>query len=418
MMASVVGGGVLGYLFHFVVSRQMPVSQYGELQSLLSLFLVFGVFNSALSYFVVKHTSIFAAHEDYEANREFAEFLSEKVSRLALALLFFLFVISPLLAKLLHFSSLVGFLVISLATFFSTLAVIYQEILRGWKEFVFLGLAGIFAALIKFAAGASLAYFFHRAAAVSFSFLLMALASWCLAKYWSGRKIKRGEKISQKKTGWKEKYFSEASLRKTAVNIFFFSLILVLVSNLDILLVKYFSSAEMTGYYGAFSLIGKIILWLNLAVVSVALPEACVDGYRGKRLDKKSVLRVYFLMTTLALGFLLTYYLAPELIINLFFGKKYVFEPHLLWLFGVMSFLLSLLTLEANLSFARHDFRVVYLLVATGGGMIGSVATYHQNLKEIVLALSLSFLAGYLSVSFLNWFCEKKRLETESSEKI
>jgi len=407
MMVSAGAGGLLGYLFHFVVSRQLPISQYGELQSLLSLFLIFGIFNSALSYFVVKHTSVFAAHKDHEANREFAEFLSEKVSRLALALFVFLFVVSPLLAKLLHFSSLVGFWVIGLATFFSTLAVIYQEILRGWKEFAFLGLVGIFAALIKFIAGASLAYFFHRASAVSFSFLLMALTSWYLAKYWSRKKIKKGEEGSQKKTSWKEKYFSEVSLQKTALKIFFFSLTLVLVSNLDILLVKYFSSAETAGYYGAFSLIGKIILWLNLAAVSVALPGACVDGYKGKRLGKKSVLKVYFLMTALALGFLLVYYLVPEFIINLFFGKKYVFEPRLLWLFGVMSFLLSLLTLEANLSFARHDFRVVYLLVATGGVMIGSVATYHQNLKEIVAAFSLSFLVGYLSIFALNWFCEK-----------
>ena len=287
-MAGTLVSGLLGYAFHFVVSRQISIAQYGELQSLLSIMLIFGVFNSALSYFVIKHTSVFAAHQDFEANREFTSYLSSRVFKLTLAILLILLIASPLLASFLHFSSTIGFIVVSLATFFSTMTVIYFEILRGWQKFFFLSVAGVATAFVKFASGAILAFFSHNTAAVSFSLLLAAFAGWYLAKYWSQKKITGGN-IPGSGTGWKHKYFSGTDIRRSAMNILFFSLALILVSNLDVILVKYFSSAETAGYYGAFALLGKIVLWLNLSVAGVLLPDACADGHTGKRPDKKTL---------------------------------------------------------------------------------------------------------------------------------
>jgi O-antigen/teichoic acid export membrane protein len=400
-MAGTLVSGVLGYAFHSIVSRQISVAQYGELQSLLSAMLIFGVFNSALSYFTIKHTSVFAAHQDFEANHEFASYLMSRISKLTLTILLGLLVASPLLANLLHFSSTIGFIVVSLATFFSTMTVIYFEILRGWQKFFLLSLAGVATAFVKFASGAILAFLGRNTAVVSFSLLIAAFAGWYLAKYWSQQKI-TGKILPQSRTDWKNKYFSETNIRKSATQIFFFSLALILVSNLDVLLVKYFSSADTAGYFGAFALLGKIVLWLNLSVAGVLLPEACANGHTGKRPDKMTIRNSYALMALITLGLLATYYLVPNFVINLFFGKKYFFDSQLLWQFGLMSFFLSLLTFEANLSFAVRNFRVVYLLAATLLLMTASLARYHASLQTIVLAFSVSFFLGYCFVLVLN----------------
>ncbi|HUD08711.1 MAG TPA: oligosaccharide flippase family protein [Candidatus Saccharimonadales bacterium] len=412
-MAGTLVGGLLGYAFHFVVSRQISVAQYGELQSLLSTMLIFGVFNSALSYFTIKHTSVFAAHQDFEANREFTSYLASRVFKLTLAILLALLIASPLLANFLHFSSTIGFIVVSLATFFSTMTIIYFEILRGWQKFFLLSLAGIATAFVKFASGAILASIAHNTAAVSFSLLTAAFAGWYLAKYWSRKQITGGN-IPDAGTGWKHKYFSGTNIRRSAMNIFFFSLALILVSNLDVILVKYFSSAETAGYYGAFALLGKIVLWLNLSVAGVLLPDACADGHTGKRPDKKTLLNSYTLMALIALGLITIYYFIPNLVVNLFFGKKYILDTQILWLFGFMSFLLSILTFEANLSFAKHDFRVVYFLATTVILMVVSLARYHTNLQQIVLAFSASFFVGYLLVLAANLTHEKRRINLPS----
>jgi len=405
-MTGTLVSGLLGYAFHFIVSRQISVAQYGELQSLLSLSLIFGVFNSTLSYFTIRHTAVFAAHRDRTANLGFTAYLEKKVFKFATAILVLLILASPLLAFFLHFSSYAGFVVVSLATFLSTLTVTYSEILRGWEKFFWLTLVGIAAALVKFLSGAVLAVRFHHAAAVSFSFLLAAIVGWYLAKIWSKEKIAAGD--GQKPAAdWKNKYFSETNLRRTAAKIFFFSLALVLVSNLDVILVKYFASADIAGYFGAFNLLGKIVLWLNTAVVAVVLPGACADGHSGKRFDKKNLLGSYGLLTFVGLGSMAVFFLAPDFVIKLFFGNKYIFDTQILWLFALIAYLLSVLTLEANLSFAKRDFRVVYFLGATLLLMVVSIAKYHNDLTQIVLALSVSFLMGYISTAILNLSQEK-----------
>ncbi|MDD5490134.1 MAG: oligosaccharide flippase family protein [Candidatus Moranbacteria bacterium] len=409
MMAGTVIGGILGYLYHFVVSRRMSVPEYGELQSLLSAFLIFGVFNSALSYFTVRHTSVFAAHNDQTANWEFIDYLIPKVLKYAAIFFAALLVSSSIFSSALHFSNPVGFIVIGLATFISTIAVVYMEVLRGWKEFFIVSVVGVLVVAAKLISGAALVFFSPKISVVSFSIMIPSFVGWYLARRWSRKKIVVRD--AQEAENWKEKYFSEMNIWKSAMNIFFFSLALVLVSNADMVLVKYFSSPETAGYYGAFALLGKIILWLNLSVVGVMLPGACAEGHGGKRPDKKNLLKSYGLMTIIALGLALAYYITPDFVINLFFGKKYIFSSQILWMFGLMSYLLSILTLEANLSFAKHDFRVVYFLAGTLFLMVAGVAKYHASLEEMVLALSVSFLLGYSSVAILNLSHEKRRLK-------
>ena len=70
-MASTIAGGLLGYFFHFVVSRKLSVAEYGELQAITSLSLIFGVLSAALSYFIIKYSSVFASHGDREGQAAF-----------------------------------------------------------------------------------------------------------------------------------------------------------------------------------------------------------------------------------------------------------------------------------------------------------------------------------------------------------
>ncbi|HLM84460.1 MAG TPA: hypothetical protein VK254_04615 [Candidatus Bathyarchaeia archaeon] len=401
-------GAPLGYAFHFVVSRQISVAQYGELQSLLSLSIIFGVFNSALGYFAIRHTSVFSANNDWQANNDFIGYLQTKTIKFASLVLIILLAASPLLAKILHFSSYTGFFVLSLATYISTLTVAYGEVLRGWGNFLTLTIIALAVGVIKILSGSALAIGFHTTAAVSVSFLVMSIANLYFAKVWTKKMVAGKPGLQKSESIWKNKYFPEANIRRTATKIFFFSLAIVLLSNIDVILVKYFASADIAGFFGAFNMLGKIVLFLNMAVIGVMLPEACVDGHSGRRLNKKNLLRTYGLMTLIGFGSMTFFYLFPNFVVRLFFGQKYIFETQLLWLFALISYLLSVLTLEANLSFAKRDFRVVYFLIAAILLMVGALAKFRGDLREIILALIGTLLAGYLAVVSLNIINEKR----------
>ncbi len=210
---------------------------------------------------------------------------------------------------------------------------------------------------------------------------------------------------------WREKYFSGVNFRKSLLQIMLFSLGLAIVSNVDILIVKNVASAEVAGYYGALSVLGKIVLWLNFSIISVLFPSACAAGYSGQPVQIKTITGSYgfiFLISIpwflyLDFFYLIAYYFWADFFVRLLFGQPYLVVSANLWLFGVMAFVLSLLTLEANLALARHDyFSSSCLLFLTALILIFSVALLHTDIRAIILAITSSFFSGWVMMLLLN----------------
>ena len=63
------------------------------------------------------------------------------------------------------------------------------------------------------------------------------------------KRMKKTDKVQARKN-WEE-YISRKKIWKNAIQIFFFSLMVALVMNADVLLVKNLTNSELTGYYGA-----------------------------------------------------------------------------------------------------------------------------------------------------------------------
>lgn len=390
--------GLLGYLFHFAVSRSLTVAQYGELQSLLSVFVIFSAATSAVSFGVVKYSAVFSSHNDALAQQQFNRYLEKKIAKVALPVFIGFILASPLLKFLLHLSSYWGIFAVGISIAVSFLSVIYLEALRGWKEFTFLSVIGIAGAFAKLAAGFFLAYFFASASTVVFSILVSSLVVWLLAARHGKKKWSRKMAAA---ANWKEKYFLDTRLKKEAMRIFIFSVMVILVANFDILLVKNLTNAQMAGYYGAMSVLGKIIFWLNLSVVGVLLPSACAEGYHGNPPAKKYILGSYGLISLISISFITAYYFLGGIAIRLLFGERYVISESSLWVFGLMAFFLSILNLEVNLAFARHDFRISYALAGTVIAMSMAVYAFHASLFQIAYGVILSLAAGYTAAVIL-----------------
>jgi len=410
-------GGLLGYFFHFFVARKLSVAQYGEMQSVFALVAVLGIFASGFSYFVIKYSSLFALKNNYEANSCFIAYLNRKLFGVVAVISLLLFAFSPLIKKILHLSDIWGIVAGILAVVFSMAAVVYQETLRAWRKFFWLTIAGLTAAFSKLVFGYGLASFFKKSSPVVFALAVSALLGW-LAAIFFWKKIRpralvgggiKEESRGEAEKNWEE-YISRKKIWKNAARIFFFSLTVALVMNADILLVKSLTTSELTGYYGALSVLGKVILWLNLSVVSVALPQACADGHYGESLRPKIFLFSLGLMLAIGAGLILIYYFLPQLLVVLLFGEKYRAVSGNLWLFGLMSLLLSLLKFEADLAFAKHDFRMNWLLLFTAFVMAAAIFRFHGTLAQVAVSVSLSLLLGYFFAILLNFSGKKKKI--------
>lgn len=406
-MTGTVLSGLLGYFFHFFVARKLTVAAYGEAQSIFAFVGMFSIFASGFSYFVIKYSSLFAAHDDYFANEAFVSYLNKKIITATIIISAVLFLLSPLIKNIMHLSDIWGIMAGILAIIFGTVTVAFQESLRAWQKFLAISTVGVLGAAVKLFFGYGFAVFFGTAASVVFSATIASFFVWLLAIYY-WKKIRRETRVKEKKH-WDD-YISRKKIWRNAVQIFFFSLAAAFVLNIDILLVKIITTPEMAGYYSALSVLGKIILVLNMSVVGVALPLACKDGHQGKNLQPKIFLASVFLMLVIGSLFILIYYLIPGLLVVTLFGQKYQAVAGNLWLFGLMALILSLLRFEADLSFARHDFRINYFLLLTAIVMAAAIFKYHRSLGEIAISVSASLLLGYFFAISLNFSNRKKKI--------
>ncbi len=405
--------GVFGYLFQFVISRRLTVAAYGEFQSLNSLSLMTGAVSATLGYFFLKFFPVFWKTKDYDSHRAFMGWTMEKIKKWIVVYAGCFLVLAPLIALTFHLSGYYGLLFIILAALVGVYSSIYSSALVGWEYFFSSSLSAIIAAAGKFIAGYVIVLFFPTASAVLFSFVVGALAG--LAAYaFFYRRCFPAEGGSKNDWGarhddWKRKYYEKFDFKIELRHVFIFAVLITLLGNIDIFLVKSLTSAEMTGFYGALHTLGTILLTLNAAVISAVSPSVYAAGHEGKKAGKKIVLFAYGAIALVSGCGTLFFAAFPTFTVRMLFGAKYLSVAHDLWIFGVLTFFLSVLMLEANFSYARHIHRVSWALLVTAALAAVGVGLFHESIHAIALAVTAAFACGYLLVFLLNWRTGKKR---------
>ncbi|MFH1188251.1 MAG: hypothetical protein V1652_00195 [bacterium] len=410
-------GGLFNYGFHFFVSRRLSVAQYGELQTLMSLFALLGIVTSALSFFVIKHVSAFAADKNYHATSNFIHWLNKAIAKKMFFILAVLICIAPFIQFFLKLSDFWGIAIVELTIFFTVITVVYLGALNGWERFFTTSSLGVGNFFLKMVVGACLVLFFPKASIVAFAILIPSVLMWFAVRWWSAVYFGHPSTEGNGSKKWEE-YFSFDALKKSILPIFIFSSLMIVLGDIDVAFVKSLTNAELTGYFGALKILGKIILTVNLAVVGVLLPRACADEHRGTGTSKKIIGGAYgiiFLSSAIAT---ISYALFPKLIINILFGEKYVIFSNLLWLYGVMAFVFSILTLEAYLAYARHTYTVSYILGGVVLLMWGSVFFFSKSLFQITVGLIITFTLGYVGVLALNLSNKRKRIQGKDIPQI
>ncbi len=403
--------GFLNYLFHFLVSRQVSVIAYGELQVLISLSVVFGFASQAITYFVVKFVAVFRKNNDLKANFQFLKKTENSIWKASLAGFIFFFLISPWIFNIFKLSDYYGLIFIFFSAIFTSLAVVYGANLSAFEDFFHFGVGSVLSAGIKLILGLLLALFFAKASIIALSFCLASLSSFI---FW---KMAVRKKIGKPKLGdgkdWKEKYFPQENIGRNIWIIACFSFLVVLFQNADILFSKIFISPEMAGHFGALSTFSKTLFWLNMSVVSVALPRIFHFNDSEKN-QQKTMFFSYLTITILSLGVFVFSWLFPEMLMGFIFGDKFTLYAFLLPWFILNIFLLSILMLEINWSFSRNDFRVSWIILIILVLMLILVSIFNSSLKSLVESLTIVLVFGFSLIFGFNHIFLGKQLIAET----
>ncbi len=173
------------------------------------------------------------------------------------------------------------------------------------------------------------------------------------------------------------------------------AIFMAMPTSVDVMLVTHFFDATDAGLYNSVATLGKVAIFLPMAVSFVLLPKATENhtlGLGSRRILLQSLLYAFVLSG----GVALLYWLLPDTIIRLFFGPDYVEAGNLVGWYGMAMLLFSLNFVLIHYSLAIRSIGLMLLADFVTMAEVAAIALMHQSLSQIVLILFFGNLLIFL----------------------
>lgn len=330
---------VLSYLYYPVLARLMNINDFGEVQTLVTIFnqaaLIFGAINIVTVVLV-------ASSNNQKRNEVFILELQKLMIYAVVAIGLVAIIFSPLLKSFFNFQSVWPFFAMVLALLLNAPIAFWMSYMQGKENFSGMNILGILGAGGKLIASAVLVVVGFGSFGAIFGLFLGQL----VALGYVGQKydVPSFKKLIHK--GLPRWQILRTELRYTSL-VFSVTLLITLLYSGDILIVKHYQSAEVAGLYAGISSIARIIFFLTLPFAMVLLPAVSNNPKERRSTLRKS------LMYVIGLGSLTcaVFWLAKTQIITILIGSRY----------NAMAYILPRLSL-AILFIAISNILFYYLL--------------------------------------------------------
>lgn len=352
----------VNYLFRLIVGRIVSVENYGQVESLVSIFNIFSVFGIVSTLFfadiAARHK---AENSPQKSKRALNVFIKESIPFLTVMLIFFAIVSIPV-KNYLKIDSIFPVFAVWISVLTTILLSAGNGILKGWQKFSRLVFSGIFGVLAKLVFGVAIivAGFQVFGAAISFgigSAVSLFWAYYFLRKDVFGKSqtiMVQAEKIHQKNIA---KEFA-GHIKKIST---YFSAVMAIAifANADMIAAKHNLGDYYASGFGALSLSSKIIFFTCSSITLVFFSHSAEQFYLSKR-GTKIFRQAFFLIGLITLMMTIFYFLFPKFVLWMIYGGKYSFFSGYLVYFAVTSSLLSL-----------NNLLVYHIISNSSGGPAG-----------------------------------------------
>ncbi len=368
-------GNIFNFLFNFFMTRNLSVSDYGILASLVSIVLLFTLAFESIIPTIIHFSSQYFARSEIKKVAAFFWKLNKLI-------IFFGFVIIGIFiifgVNISHFFKIENnFLIflVGLIIFVISLSSLNRGILAGKLSFGYISFFQFFSSFLKFLVGMILIFLGLGVTGGILAFLIGYLSSY-LFTFFPLRSILRSEK--EKVVGIKEilKYAAPSGIAMLGLTFFITT---------DIILVKHFFTETEAGIYAGMSLLGRIIYFFSAPIVTVLFPLVAQLHTRRQRHSHFFYLSLFLVLTS-SVAITIFYYFFPEFSIKVLLKQEeYLVIKSTLWIFGIFMILYSLLSLVTNyyLSIKKTKVFIPVLVGAISQGVL--VYFYHSTFQLVVI---------------------------------
>jgi O-antigen/teichoic acid export membrane protein len=180
----------------------------------------------------------------------------------------------------------------------------------------------------------------------------------------------------------------------------------VIISNMDILLVKHYFDPAVAGLYAVVALVGRVVYMFSWSVISSMFPvSAATSHQKTSRTVLKSALGLVTVMTSL---FTLAAWVAPTVLWKAVLGKTFLgaihaFFPSLLASYSAMTSIYSVAVVLLTYEMSRRIANATWIQLAFSGLLPAGIVLFHQSLQQVILVQLLLMFGLLLAVSVPLW---------------
>jgi O-antigen/teichoic acid export membrane protein len=378
-------------LYHFFMVRYLPPIQYGHLNALMALFMVISVPASTVQTTVTKFVSSFQVMNRYDRVRKLLRHLLLLMSIVGVGIFLLILLGSSRLSSFFQFDSQALIILLGMILLFAMVIPVPWGGLQGLQKFGSLTLNLIVNGALKFALGIIFVLVGFGVLGAMGAILLSYVITTFLSLVMVQMILPKGGSVGEKKENPEvtdPSYVSE-------VYQFFFPvgmtlLCFMVLTNIDLILIKHFFTPIEAGYYSIAQMTGKIILFLPVPVIMVMFPKLTALQGQGRTQEGLSILKQSLMIALIFCGSaVFVGLLFPSVIIRVLSGKSYLECIPLVRLFCINMSLFSFIfiLLYYHLSTQRRGF--LYPLLFSTIGQTGFILLFHKTLTQVLLVMGI-----------------------------
>jgi O-antigen/teichoic acid export membrane protein len=388
MFSSTMIVNVINYIYNILVGRLLGPSDYGVFVSLLSFTMIFAGISGTVQIVITRYAAILKYENSQRTLYRYFIRAIQIFSVVGLFVFILFFVSTPYIKKFLNIDVSAPVYVVGMLLGVSFIAPIARGMLQGIQDYKALSINVILDSFLRLVFGLSLIFLGLKVSGAIGSQVISAIVAFSVSIYFILRLKSLDEGTYR---------IPRASIYKyTFLTLYTISCFLLL-TNLDVVLVKHFFDPHTAGIYSSAVTIGKIILYFPGAMAIVLFPKTS----ELQTLSKKSVkilAKALLIVFVLCLIINVIYFVAPDLLVRIMFGEAFFEGVPYIGYYGIAMTFYSLLNITVLFLLSLNFYSLIPVLTITSLLELILLNYYHKNLLEVIYILILVSLSSLVAL--------------------
>jgi O-antigen/teichoic acid export membrane protein len=180
----------------------------------------------------------------------------------------------------------------------------------------------------------------------------------------------------------------------------------VIISNLDILLVKHYFPPAIAGLYAVVALVGRVVYMFSWSVISSMFPVSAATSH--KRASRTVLESALWLVTGMTSLFTATVWLAPTSLWRTVLGATFLDVGHtpfssLLGSYSAMTSVYAVAVVLLTYEMSRRIANATWVQLAFSGMLPVGIMIFHDTLQQVIMVQLVLMFGLLLAVSVPLW---------------